>query len=95
MAFKWQKQALEETVETYADLFGTVTLDGTGTETDVVFADEGVPDMALTAYQVFLTAADAIDVNVLAASKATTGFTIEHDDASTATVDVLVKGRII
>jgi len=90
---RWQKEAVEGIIETYAEYVDTVTLGGSGTETAFTFADQDLPDMSGTAYQVFLNANDALTtLNVLAASKATSGFTIEHDDASTATVDVFVKG---
>jgi hypothetical protein len=69
------------------------TLDGTGTTTDVTFADEGLWDMVGTGYNVLLSPFAAQTVQPYVSARTATGFTITHDSGSTDQIGWEVIGQ--
>jgi len=66
----------------------TLTCDGAGTSTDILFDTLDLPDMLDTDFLVIGLA----EANVVS-SKATTGFTFAHGDGATETIDVKIVGN--
>ena len=95
MAGKWAYSPDPENEnESYIQAWGSGVCDGTGTETSVTFSTENLPDMADTAYLVFLTAqAASVDIAEKVASRATTGFVVLHANGSSAAFSYHVVGK--